>query len=73
MWREAASRLPPNAFAFVMATGILSTALNIIGIRLYTLTFPWPTIVLALISIALLLLLTYGIPSNLILRPGRTP
>lgn len=44
MWREAARRLPSDAFAFVMATGILSTALNLVG---------WEALSLVLLVVAL--------------------
>ena len=131
MWREAVGRLPAGSFAFVMATGIVSTALgivgwqpasiallviavgslivlavltaarlalfrsavmldardpkcafgfftivaalNVVGIRLYSSEQPVATIVLAILSVPLWLLLTYGIPGNLMLRPRTGP
>jgi tellurite resistance protein TehA-like permease len=128
---DAVRRLPPGAFAFVMATGIVSSAfdlvgqdaisavllavsliglvlltiailwrvvayradllrdagepsrafgfftvvaaVNVVGVRLYTPEAPVATIVLALLSVPLWLLLTYGVPGTLILRDRDSP
>jgi len=130
-WRQVIERLPTGSFAFVMATGILSTAfqvvglpvlstvfvviavgalivltvlmvlrlvmfrstvmldaresrrafgfftivaaLNVVGIRLYSPQAPAATIVLAAASVPLWILLTYGVPGNLMLRPRSGP
>jgi len=129
--RKAAGRLPPGSFAFVMATGILSTALaivgchvlslvllviavgsltvlavlavmrvalfrpevardaqdpkrafgfftivaaiNVVGVRLYSPGAQTATIGLAVVSVPLWVLFTYGIPSTLMLRPHTDP
>jgi tellurite resistance protein TehA-like permease len=129
--RELVRRMPSGAFAFVMATGIVSTAfeelgwaalslvllviaivalfvlvvatlwrlgahraelfgdardpkrafgfftivaaINVIGIRLYSAEAPLATIVLAVLSVPIWLLLSYGLPSNLMLRPKHIP
>jgi tellurite resistance protein TehA-like permease len=129
--RQAVRRLPPGAFAFVMATGIVSSAfrlvgqglisavllgiavlglvllvaglvwrllafrgdvildageptrafgfftvvaaLNVVGVRLYAPQAPVITIVLAVISVPLWLLLSYGVPGTLILRDRDSP
>lgn len=131
LWRDAVERLPTGSFAFVMATGILSTALNVVGwslasvvllviaivalivlvvltvarlalfrselmldardpkhafgfftivaavnvvgVRLYSPNAPVATIVLAVASVPLWLLFTYGVPGNLMLRPRTGP
>jgi tellurite resistance protein TehA-like permease len=131
LWREAIQRLPSSSFAFVMATGIISTgfaaigqavvslvllvisgsalvvltvltaarlilfrtdvmsdardpkrafgfftivaAINVVGIRLYSPETPMTTMVLGILSVPLWLLVTYGIPSNLMLRPRSGP
>ena len=131
VWHEAVGRLPTGSFAFVMATGIVSTALgivgwhaaslallviavsslialallttarlalsrpammldardpkhafgyftivaaiNVVGIRLYSSETPTTTIILAIASVPVWLLLTYGIPGNLMLRPRTGP
>ena len=39
MWRESARRLPSNASVFVMATGILFTALSITGRQILSAAF----------------------------------
>ena len=128
---DAVRRLPPGAFAFVMATGIVSSAfdavgqgaisavllgvaliglvlltiailwrvvayrvevlrdagepgrafgfftvvaaVNVVGVRLYTPEAPVATIVLAVLSVPLWLLLTYGVPGTLILRDRDSP
>jgi len=127
--REVVRRMPSGAFAFVMATGIVSTAfdelgwsvlsiallviagaallvlaaatlwrlsahrrelfddardpkrafgfftvvaaINVVGIRLYSPEAPLVTIVLAALSVPIWMLLSYGLPSNLMLRPKR--
>lgn len=124
-------RLPPGSFAFVMATGIVSTAfhvikislistfllavavaglglltisfiwrlvafraelsqdvrepgkafgfftivagINVVGIRLYSVNSSKITIVLALISLPVWLVLTYGVPGTLMLKPRSAP
>ena len=131
LWREAIHRLPSNSFAFVMATGIVSTAfeligwhgvsvtllviagvglvvltaftvarliffrsqvmedtrdpkrafgfftivaaVNVVGVRLYSPSAPAITITLAIISVPLWLVFTYGLPGNLMLRPRTGP
>jgi tellurite resistance protein TehA-like permease len=129
--REALKRMPSSSFAFVMATGIVSTAfasvgwtlpsivllvvaivalvvlavatvlrfaghrshfledardprfgfgyftvvagVNVVGIGLYSPQHPVATIVLAIISVPIWLLCSYGVPSNLMLRPKAGP
>lgn len=128
---EIVRRLPPGVFAFVMATGIVSTAfqliglsavsvallaiaaagllllliasvwrvmvypedvardaadparsfgfftvvaaINVVGIRFYSPDAPWITIGLAAISVPVWLLLCYGIPGVMMLRPRENP
>ncbi|MHA6669127.1 tellurite resistance/C4-dicarboxylate transporter family protein [Homoserinimonas sp. A447] len=123
---DAVRTLPPGSFAFVMATGIVSTAflavgwepasvvllvialgglvvltvatgwrlvahrqavladavnpakafgyftivagINVVGVRLFTPEAPLATIILAIISVPLWLVLTYGVPAALMLR-----
>lgn len=63
------AREPGRAFGFfTMVAGI-----NVVGIRLYTVDSSTITIVLALIAMPIWLLLTYGVPGTLILRPRSTP
>jgi tellurite resistance protein TehA-like permease len=129
--REVVGRMPSGSFAFVMATGIISTAfatvgwtvlsvallviailalvvlvvatvwrfvghrvsflddardpkhafgfftivaaINVVGIRLYSPDAPVATIVLAIVSVPIWLLCSYGVPSNLMLRPKAGP
>ncbi|HEU4808393.1 MAG TPA: tellurite resistance/C4-dicarboxylate transporter family protein [Homoserinimonas sp.] len=124
--RDAVRTLPPGSFAFVMATGIVSTAflavgwelpsgillaiaigglallamatgwrlaahrqavtadavnpakafgyftivagINVVGVRLFTPETPLATVILAIVSVPLWLLLTYGVPAALMLR-----
>lgn len=60
---------PKQGFGFVT----IVAALNVVGIDLHSPGRPWPTIVLAVISVPAWLLLTYGIPSTLILRAREEP
>lgn len=63
------AREPGRAFGFfTMVAGI-----NVVGIRLYTVDSSKITIALAFIAIPIWLLLTYGVPGTLILRPRSTP
>ena len=129
--REVVGRMPSGSFAFVMATGIISTAfatvgwtvlsivllviailalvvlvvatvwrfvahrakfldetreprhafgffttvaaINVVGIRLYSPESPGWTIALAIVSVPIWLLCSYGVPSNLMLRPKAWP
>lgn len=55
---------PAEAFGyFTIVAGI-----NVVGVRLFTPEAPLATIILAIISVPLWLLLTYGVPAGLILR-----
>lgn len=60
---------PNRAFGFFT----IVAAINVVGIRLYTPEAPTLTIVLALISVPLWLLLTYGVPGMLMLRTRNAP
>jgi tellurite resistance protein TehA-like permease len=60
---------PARAFGFFT----IVAALNVVGIALYTPTAPTVTVVLAVISVPLWLLLSYGVPGILILRPREHP
>lgn len=71
-WRLAAYREemvadavnPAKAFGyFTIVAGI-----NVVGVRLFTPEAPLATIVLAIVSVPLWLLLTYGVPAALMLR-----
>jgi tellurite resistance protein TehA-like permease len=71
-WRLAAHRRevladavnPARAFGyFTIVAGI-----NVVGVRLFTPEAPLATIILAIISVPLWLLLTYGVPAALMLR-----
>lgn len=62
-------REPSRAFGFFT----LVAGINVVGIRLYTVDSSTTTIVLALIAIPIWLVLTYGVPGTLILRPRSTP
>jgi len=37
VWRDAANRIPPGSFAFVMATGIVSTPQSLTGWTVFSL------------------------------------
>jgi tellurite resistance protein TehA-like permease len=63
------ARDPSRAFGFFT----LVAGINVVGIRLYTVDSSKITIALALIAIPIWLLLTYGVPGTLILRPRSTP
>jgi tellurite resistance protein TehA-like permease len=65
----ADARDPKRAFGFFT----IVAAINVVGIRLYSEEAPLATIVLALASVPIWLLLSYGLPSNLMLRPRRVP
>lgn len=73
LWRLAAHRRelfddardPQRAFGFFTVVA----AINVVGIRLYSPEAPLATIVLAVLSVPIWLLLSYGLPSNLMLRP----
>jgi tellurite resistance protein TehA-like permease len=77
LWRVAAYRVdllrdagePSRAFGFFTVVA----AVNVVGVRLYTPEAPVATIVLALVSVPLWLLLTYGVPGTLILRDRDSP
>ena len=60
---------PARAFGFFT----IVAALNVVGIRLYTPDAPGITIVLAVIAVPIWLLLTYGVPGTLMLRPRVSP
>lgn len=62
-------REPARAFGFFTVIA----GINVVGIRLYTTGSPTLTITLALISVPIWLLLTYGIPGTLILKPRSVP
>lgn len=62
-------REPARAFGFFT----IVAGINVVGIRLYSSSSPTLTIILALIAVPIWLLLTYGIPGTLILRPRSTP
>ncbi|GAB3038798.1 tellurite resistance/C4-dicarboxylate transporter family protein [Parafrigoribacterium mesophilum] len=77
VWRVAAYRAdvlrdagePARAFGFFTVVA----AVNVVGVRLYTPEAPIPTVVLAVLSVPLWLLLTYGVPGTLILRDRDSP
>jgi tellurite resistance protein TehA-like permease len=77
VWRAAAYRAdllrdadePSRAFGFFTVVA----ACNVVGVRLYTPQAPTATIVLAILSVPLWLLLTYGVPGTLILRDRDSP
>ena len=60
---------PARAFGFFT----IVAGLNVVGIGLYSPAAPAATIVLALISVPLWVLLSYGVPGTLILRPREHP
>ncbi|WP_246837421.1 tellurite resistance/C4-dicarboxylate transporter family protein [Salinibacterium sp. UTAS2018] len=62
MLRDAAGRMPPAAFSFVMATGIISTALNLIGWRALSVAF-------LVIAITGLIVLTVFSFARIVFRP----
>lgn len=62
------ARDPSRAFGFFT----IVAALNVVGIRLYAVA-PIVTVVLAVLSVPLWLLFTYGLPANLMLRPRNGP
>lgn len=63
------AREPSRAFGFFT----IVAAINVVGVRLFTPEAPLATIVLAVISVPLWLLLTYGVPGALMLRPRDKP
>jgi tellurite resistance protein TehA-like permease len=60
---------PGRAFGFFT----MVAAINVVGIRLYQPETPRVTIVLAVISLPIWLLLTYGVPGTLMLQPRVSP
>ncbi|MDQ6739707.1 MAG: tellurite resistance/C4-dicarboxylate transporter family protein [Actinomycetota bacterium] len=77
VWRFAAyraevlldARNPARAFGFFT----MVAAINVVGIRMYSPQAPTATVVLAVLSVPLWLLFTYGLPGNLMLRPLAGP
>lgn len=65
----ADARNPAVAFGFLTVVA----AINVVGVRLYSAQAPTATIVLAIISVPLWVLLVYGIPATLMLRRHETP
>ncbi len=63
------ARNPARAFGFFT----IVAAINVVGIRMYTPQAPAVTVVLALLSVPLWLMFTYGLPGNLMLRPAAGP
>jgi tellurite resistance protein TehA-like permease len=60
---------PTRAFGFFT----IVAAINVVGVRLYSPEAPWLTVALALISVPVWLLLSYGVPGIMMLRPRLTP
>lgn len=77
VWRAVVSpaelfddaRDPKRAFGFFT----IVAAINVVGIRLYSPDAPGITIALAILSVPLWLLFSYGLPANLMLRPKTGP
>ncbi|GAB3125501.1 tellurite resistance/C4-dicarboxylate transporter family protein [Glaciibacter psychrotolerans] len=63
------ARDPKRAFGFFT----IVAAIDVVGIRLYSPEAPTATIVLGILSVPIWLLLTYGVPANLMLRPRTGP
>lgn len=72
LWRADVmeeARNPGRAFGFFT----IVAALNVVGLRLYSSDAPGITIALAVLSVPLWLLCSYGVPANLMLRPRSDP
>lgn len=65
----ADARDPSRAFGFFTVVA----AINVVGVRLFTPEDPLAAIILAVVSVPLWLLLTYGVPGALMLRPRDKP
>ncbi|RNE56757.1 tellurite resistance/C4-dicarboxylate transporter family protein [Cryobacterium tepidiphilum] len=63
------ARNPGRAFGFFT----IVAALNVVGLRVYSPDAPGITIALAVLSVPLWLLCSYGVPANLMLRPRTDP
>lgn len=63
------ARNPVVAFGFFTVVA----AVNVVGVELYSPSHPSATIVLALVSVPLWILCSYGLPGNFILGPQREP
>ncbi|MFD4422334.1 hypothetical protein ACFWN7_12645 [Agromyces sp. NPDC058484] len=86
-WRAAVADVPPNAFAFVMASGIVSTALAAVGASTPSLVLLWVAAAglavlfasggipagLVILAVPLWIVFAYVLPANLILRPRAAP
>lgn len=74
VWRDAANRIPPGSFAFVMATGIVSTAQSLTGWTVLSLVFLFVTVagllVLAVLTILRVVLFRRQVADDL-RDPGR--